>query len=245
MHRFQQIFQDNILPELIDNIKAKPGMEKLDRYLAALIDRTNGQRTQGSLNPAAIENHKDNDNQITDMEEEDDLNLCSHCSKHVTDGIGCDSCDRWNHFECEDIDDYQAEFLRHNNTNYSCLSCRHLTIISIQDTMDNSTIFDEVCEEPQNTHTSILSPDDSNTETFPKQFIDDSFEGRTDETASKQVVNITESTTGPASATQIVTNNKNSEVNAQPTNSTLEHHTNLNKGNCKKTAKEKESRHPD
>ena len=156
-------------------------MENLDRHLATLIDSSTSNGKCTSLRPTPeIQTdgaYKGNNS----MSEEDDLDVCSNCVGQVTDGIGCDSCNRWYHFQCENIDDDQTDFLRYNETNYSCLSCRHLTLFIHNDTINNSTI-----SEPTDTN---LTLNDSCTETLPKQFLYESIlEVRADETNQKQIL---------------------------------------------------------
>ena len=71
------LFKDKILPELIDNIHAKPGMEHLDRHLAALIDRSTSTDKRASQGPApAIEmdGSKTEDTSMNEEEEDDPNN---------------------------------------------------------------------------------------------------------------------------------------------------------------------------
>ncbi|CAC5388921.1 unnamed protein product [Mytilus coruscus] len=53
---------------------------------------------------------------------ESDKNICPGCRKYVDDGIGCDRCDFWYHYECENItSNIGNEPLRH--IEYICRFC--------------------------------------------------------------------------------------------------------------------------
>ncbi|CAC5388914.1 unnamed protein product [Mytilus coruscus] len=53
---------------------------------------------------------------------ESDKNICPGCRKYVDDGIGCDRCDFWYHYECENItSNIGNEALRH--IEYICRFC--------------------------------------------------------------------------------------------------------------------------
>ncbi|VDI65713.1 Hypothetical predicted protein [Mytilus galloprovincialis] len=53
---------------------------------------------------------------------ESDKNICPGCRKYVDDGIGCDRCDFWYHYECENIaSNIGNEALKH--IEYICRFC--------------------------------------------------------------------------------------------------------------------------
>ena len=55
------------------------------------------------------------------MSEDSPLAYCPHCGQYVDcDGVLCDSCDYWLHYQCEGISD---DFLEKRKGEYICISC--------------------------------------------------------------------------------------------------------------------------
>ena len=55
---------------------------------------------------------------------------CLHCNTKVDNGIACDNCQQWYHFDCESLDKNFRTFYSEGDTPYSCLSCRQLTVFT-------------------------------------------------------------------------------------------------------------------
>ena len=120
-----QDFQDEILPEIIKNLEQNPNFSSLDRTYAAVIDRC----LEKSITEQVVQDRPSLGHPAAESSNVSDV--CAHCQSDVTDGIACDGCGGWFHYECEQLGrDFKKFYEDGASIPYSCLSCRHLSILS-------------------------------------------------------------------------------------------------------------------
>ena len=71
-----------------------------------------------SINRSSLENEI-----LTAAESEEMLWICPSCNRAVDEGICCDRCEFWYHYECQQLDDHEQSQYVETDRAYLCLAC--------------------------------------------------------------------------------------------------------------------------
>ena len=128
-------FHDEILPRIINNLESNPNISALDKMFAEIIDRGLKQSIDNPdietsimapcLDTSCESSRSGNADGIVKS-----TDTCLHCNTKVDNGIACDNCQQWYHFDCESLDKNFRTFYSEGDTPYSCLSCRQFTVFT-------------------------------------------------------------------------------------------------------------------
>ena len=132
--RNASIFQDDILPDILELIQLNPNLTHIDSEIAQLIETciqhsvanpttntsvvadTSGLGNQVSIKmlPNIMKSNESDD-------ESDENSICSECITYVSEGIRCDDCHQWYHYSCERVDPDLMDF-HDKEQPYQCIS---------------------------------------------------------------------------------------------------------------------------
>ncbi|XP_071171045.1 uncharacterized protein [Mytilus edulis] len=130
-------------------------ISQMKKYSSKVIQKsiTNSDNRQGSHqkdNETSLNIYNRNNQNVELQGAESDTSICPSCRKYVEDGIGCDRCDYWYHYECENISkNIGSEELKH--IEYICRFCNDDMLYESRNYME--------CDEEQHN-----PPEDSSTD---------------------------------------------------------------------------------
>ena len=146
---------------IIDGLKAiennctKVKATKINSLTSQMQITHNDAMATNTDKPDLVRHNSDNCGYEQKTGDEEQIVICPACDAAVEQGICCDLCSRWYHFECETLSDVEIEKFHETDLQYFCISC---TYENQCQTLNDSILYSQsgVAEVGEETHPKTL-----------------------------------------------------------------------------------------